>query len=216
MQCAIIEKLYLRSSSEATLELRKAITEIYAATLRFLAKSLRFYDSNTAGKSWIYIQEALRLIMSLARALKTIVSAGNEFREHLNNIDQAEREVKKWSAWVDAENSRNGFETLSLMERSHHELLIGQLRNMNEPISRMENHLLDLRDDLDSVQRTDILSWMSPIPYIKHHSQTKKDILVGTGQWFLNSHQLLEWRQSSSSSILWLRGTPGSGKSKLM
>ena len=97
MQCAIIEKLYLRSSSEATSELRKAIPEIYATTLRFLAKSLRFYDSNTAGKSWLDIQEALRLIGSLARALKFIVSAGNELQEDLNNIDKAEREVKKRS-----------------------------------------------------------------------------------------------------------------------
>lgn len=53
-------------------------------------------------------------------------------------------------------------------------------------------------------------------PYIQHHEQTKSEVLKGTGSWFLRHPDFLKWRDESASSILWLRGIPGSGKSKLM
>lgn len=37
----------------------------------------------------------------------------------------------------------------------------------------------------------------------------------GTCEWLLSHPSFLEWRSSSSSEILWLRGYPGVGKSVL-
>ena len=63
---------------------------------------------------------------------------------------------------------------------------------------------------------TEILLWMSPEPYIQHHEQTKQDVLSGTGQWLLSDPVFEMWKKESASSILWLHGIPGSGKSKLV
>jgi hypothetical protein len=65
-------------------------------------------------------------------------------------------------------------------------------------------------------KRTEILRWISPEPYIQHHEQTKKDVLAGTGKWILSDPVFEKWRTDSASSILWLHGMPGSGKSKLV
>jgi hypothetical protein len=65
-------------------------------------------------------------------------------------------------------------------------------------------------------KRTEILRWISPEPYIEHHEQTKEDVLLGTGKWLLSDPIFKKWKEESVSSILWLHGIPGSGKSKLV
>jgi len=65
-------------------------------------------------------------------------------------------------------------------------------------------------------KRKDILLWMSPEPYMQHHEQTKEGVLSGTGQWLLSDPLFEKWKKESASSILWLHGIPGSGKSKLV
>jgi hypothetical protein len=67
-------------------------------------------------------------------------------------------------------------------------------------------------------QRKTILTWLSDaekLPYLKHHKENKKEILEGTGQWLLNDEVFKRWKDDSASSLLWLHGIPGSGKSKL-
>ena len=84
------------------------------------------------------------------------------------------------------------------------------------PIDRIEENLQNLRDGFSETERVELLQWLSPLPYEQYHNQVRKDVMVGTGMWFVDDDQLLAWRGSSSSSILWLRGIAGSGKSKLM
>jgi hypothetical protein len=60
------------------------------------------------------------------------------------------------------------------------------------------------------------LQWLSTEPYIGHHKQAKKDVLKGTGQWLLSDPVFIRWKDESASSILWLHGIPGSGKTKLL
>ncbi|KAI5838881.1 hypothetical protein DFP73DRAFT_588033 [Morchella snyderi] len=69
---------------------------------------------------------------------------------------------------------------------------------------------------LDSSQRETILQWLSKIEYKKHHATAKETILDKTGQWLLNKKEFRDWRSSSASSILWLHGIPGAGKTKLV
>jgi hypothetical protein len=57
---------------------------------------------------------------------------------------------------------------------------------------------------------------MSPQPYMQHHEQTKENVLRGTGEWLLSDPIFDKWKEESVSSMLWLHGIPGSGKSKLV
>ncbi|CAD0058023.1 unnamed protein product, partial [Aureobasidium pullulans] len=61
-----------------------------------------------------------------------------------------------------------------------------------------------------------VLSWLSRIPYRKHHEALSSDIIQGSGRWFVSSSKFLDWKASSSSQILWLNGPSGCGKTRLM
>ena len=54
---AVFEELYLRSTSHATDELKRALVQLYTAILIYLSKVKSYYDQNTAGK---YIFSALK------------------------------------------------------------------------------------------------------------------------------------------------------------
>lgn len=64
--------------------------------------------------------------------------------------------------------------------------------------------------------RLKILRWLSVIPYQQHQKQTYSEVQQGTGTWFLQDVVYKNWKELPESSILWLHGPPGFGKSKLM
>lgn len=55
-------------------------------------------------------------------------------------------------------------------------------------------------------ERRDVFKWMSQIPYKTHHKTVGKGLLPKSGLWLLQNIEFVEWRKSSSSSILWLHG----------
>ena len=106
------------------------------------------------------------------------------------------------------------------------------LRSIDSPICRMSRQLDSLEDQLKrkaicasvrlkltisvGSERIEILLWLSSQPYIEHHQQIKRQALSGSGQWLLQDPLYSQWYEQSVSSLLWLRGKPGSGKSTLV
>ncbi|KAK2764808.1 hypothetical protein CKAH01_15747 [Colletotrichum kahawae] len=104
------------------------------------------------------------------------------------------------------------------------------LERFNAPVRWWDETLHQMTDRIDrkpsfpsaptlltciGARRTAILSWISDEPYEMHHKLTHSEVLEGTGQWILRDPTFLHWANESASSILWLHGIPGSGKSKL-
>ncbi|KAF3798801.1 hypothetical protein GCG54_00008259 [Colletotrichum gloeosporioides] len=71
------------------------------------------------------------------------------------------------------------------------------------------------RIDFTTQRVNEILTWISKEPYKQHHTLNKSEVLEGTGRWLLEDDVFQSWKSSEASSILWLHGIPGSGKSKL-
>ncbi|KAL2815045.1 ankyrin repeat-containing domain protein [Aspergillus cavernicola] len=65
------------------------------------------------------------------------------------------------------------------------------------------------------VESKEILQWLSTVQYRLHHRTVSRLLLEGTGQWLFEKPQYREWYSSETSSILWLHGIPGSGKTCL-
>ena len=55
-------------------------------------------------------------------------------------------------------------------------------------------------------RRTEILEWISKIPYLDHHQRISEGRLDGTAEWLLRRVEYLEWESSSASKLLLLRG----------
>lgn len=51
---------------------------------------------------------------------------------------------------------------------------------------------------------------------MNHHRARLKDCLPGSGRWLFKNEKFVQWRKSSVSSLIWLHGIPGSGKSILV
>ena len=71
-------------------------------------------------------------------------------------------------------------------------------------------------EEYKQYDRTAILRWLSTIPYQDHQTAARKEVQEGTGGWLLQDDVYRAWKASDETSLLWLRGPPGCGKSKLM
>jgi predicted ATPase len=80
----------------------------------------------------------------------------------------------------------------------------------------MDKQLSDLHDNLGKQSRIKILNAISAISSQAHHKAASKDRLKGSGKWLLEKEIFQDWRSESASSVLWLHGIPGSGKTKLV
>ncbi|KAB8225515.1 hypothetical protein BDV33DRAFT_198430 [Aspergillus novoparasiticus] len=68
---------------------------------------------------------------------------------------------------------------------------------------------------MDDRERDKLLSWISEIKYGNHHDHVVERRTPDTGTWLIRHKTFCEWMDSASSSILWLRGYPGTGKTFL-
>ncbi|KKO96727.1 hypothetical protein THAR02_11168 [Trichoderma harzianum] len=89
------------------------------------------------------------------------------------------------------------------------------MKDLHQPIDRIDSRLGQIQDGIEQQTRTQILKAISTIPYGVHHKTASKGRLEGSGRWLLNKSAFIGWRKRSNSSVLWLHGIPGSGKTKL-
>ncbi|OCL07799.1 hypothetical protein AOQ84DRAFT_389280 [Glonium stellatum] len=184
----VTEALYLQGTSKAVKELERAVVKLYANILGYLSKAKQYLEQGTA-----------------KRMFKSAVLTKTQFDSGLNDIRTAENDVDRCMALADRNESVNNYTKLTDL-----------LTRIDAPLRRMDNDLNNIHDDLQACRRAEIVRWLSPEPYIQHHKQATRDILTGTGQWLLSDTVFKEWKDDSTSSILWLHGIPGSGKSKLV
>ncbi|KAI5850862.1 hypothetical protein BZA05DRAFT_51671 [Tricharina praecox] len=67
-------------------------------------------------------------------------------------------------------------------------------------------------DGSERSRRSEILEWISTIPYTSHHRSISDCRLDGTGTWIFDKDEYRTWRASNVSLLLLLRGIPGVGK----
>ena len=189
----IVESLYLRGTHETTKRLlRRSILELYAAILTYLNRAKSFFSGSS--------------IKQIGRGL--IESA----RKQYDVTKISETNVQNWLRLVDADVCRE----TAKREMEHHDSLEAILLSLNKPITHITSQLNDWQDHFSRKERKKVFRWMSEIEYKSHHEDLSKGLLPNSGQWLLDHKLFIEWGQSSVSSILWLHGIPGSGKTRLI
>ncbi|KAH9961924.1 hypothetical protein BC827DRAFT_1200333 [Russula dissimulans] len=61
----------------------------------------------------------------------------------------------------------------------------------------------------------EVRSWLSPPDLREKHNQARSLYLSGTGEWFIQGKNFIEWKMSSMNTLLWVYGKPGAGKTIL-
>lgn len=199
---AIFEEIYLHRTSKASMELENALVRLYSTILMYQSKAKRFFDQSSS-----------------KRILRSAFVREDEFGGLARKMDLEQSHVDHCAATLRAENQNNindSLEALSITQREKHARLIHLLHSIDGPILRMNSQLNDIEDNLDKSKRYEILRWLSAQPYIEHHEQISKKALVGTGKWLLEDLTYAKWHRGSTSSLLWLHGKVGAGKSTLV
>ncbi|KAI9853467.1 MAG: hypothetical protein M1824_001230 [Vezdaea acicularis] len=190
---AIVEKLYLQENPIIIGDqLSQSIVKLYSAILAYLSEAKRYYSQNSA-----------------VRMAKSVLSVKESSIERsLSNISEEEECVNGYTRLISREGDQHMSEDINMLKEI--------LSQLGRPINRSAAQLSDLHDCLKREERLEIFRWMSTVPHRSHHENTGNDFLPQSGQWLLQKREFIEWRQSSVSSILWLHGIPGSGKSKIV
>ncbi|AEO64672.1 uncharacterized protein THITE_74764 [Thermothielavioides terrestris NRRL 8126] len=166
--------------------LQAALIDLYSAALELLANSTKLLDKST-----------------ITRTLHSMLHPG-ETVDLFSNLVKHESELAREAQAC--ESRRRADADASLMRL---------LRELEVPLTRVDDKVSSLLERIDDSERLAILEWISAVPYRKHHNTVKEDRTPGTCQWLLRHPRFYEWADASSSVILWLQGSPGAGKTFL-
>ncbi|ATZ54933.1 hypothetical protein BCIN_11g02450 [Botrytis cinerea B05.10] len=135
-----------------------------------------------------------------SRLISAIKLPSNKLQDGLEIVWVKYQRVTDCTKLIDAQHIRQ-FENI--------------IRKFEQPIVRSATILQDYQDSLQLQERETLLRWLSTIPYRKHHKLKRSERLEGSCEWLLNSTDYIQWKHSSASSLLWLNGMAGCGKSVL-
>ena len=188
-RCKIYEILYLDGIQSKETEdpikpafdhLSAAMISLYTVVLRFLAKAFRAFSKSGIGRA----QSATfnpGMFEGLTEQLQVldaeVVAATANCKEACNQ--NAQRDMGK---------------------------LFKILEDLEGPIQRIDLRVEVLLQNVGSRRRTEILQWISAIPYEDNHNTAYTGHTSGTGEWLLRHNTYTKWRTSNTCNILWLYG----------
>ncbi|KAG5802464.1 hypothetical protein H9Q74_011991 [Fusarium xylarioides] len=173
--------------SQAGEKLRNGLIKLYTSILTYVAKANSYYKQDRF-KSFF----------------KNGLLASSEFESAFEDIEKAQADIDR------------AVDVLSLQEQLRTNSQLKQMiETFNAPVNRWDETLHAITDHRKEEDRRETLRWISDIKYEQHHEQANSEVLRGTGQWLLQDALFVRWKNECASSILWLYGIPGAGKSKL-
>lgn len=184
----VYELVYTQDNTpeDALQILQSALVELYKASLELLANATHLFSKNTA-----------------KRTIHAILNP-DETSDILSTLAERETDL--------------GYDAQACESRSRAAVdvrLTELLRGLDAPLTRVDQGVCALLERVNEKERLEILEWISAIPYGKHHNGVKEARTPDTCEWLLRHEKFREWEDTSSSVILWLRGTPGTGKTFL-
>ena len=175
------------TSQRAVSNLKDALVALYASMLSFLATASRLYSKNTATRM-------LHGMLSPKRVADLVDDWG----------------VLEQRAHIEAVNC--GFVYHAAIQSRCERLLI----DLRQPVVHLDSKFAAFSEREDTKDLNDAITWISDIAYEESHNTASRGRVEGTGEWLLKHERYLEWRGSQSSATLWLYGSPGCGKTKLV
>lgn len=185
----VYESVYLRNRSATdnlSKNLESALTAIYTTSLDLLAESGSLFSKNTA-----------------TRTLQAILNPG-KVSGGISAISEQEDDLLRDVSACEVRRSANADDSM-----------IEMLNAFNAPMKRVDENIQHLLQSMDKEKRIEMLEWISSIPFGKNHNNVKEKRTPGTGEWLLQREHFATWEQSNESSIFWLQGSPGTGKTYL-
>ncbi|KAF2751050.1 hypothetical protein M011DRAFT_396327, partial [Sporormia fimetaria CBS 119925] len=189
----ILEQLYLTQGQPSAMhdQVTDNFVKLYVSILRYLAKAKTYFAKPT-----------------LRRILKSSVQPP-EAAVHVH-LDLIRKKARGVDASLEVLKSQ-------CLEATHGKTsqLLQLLSDLERPILRSATQISQIHDHLKINERAQIIRWLSTVPVSLHHKTVGKTFLPGSCDWFLRLPAFVDFEKSSVSTVLWLHGIPGSGKTFL-
>ncbi|KAK1963213.1 hypothetical protein LY78DRAFT_717407 [Colletotrichum sublineola] len=89
------------------------------------------------------------------------------------------------------------------------------LQSLEGPLRRVDKNITTVLERLKEREKSKAMKYISAIPVGKHHNEKREKRTKGTCEWLVKHSRFLEWENSPCSSLFWLQGNIGTGKSFL-
>ncbi|KAJ9156327.1 Ankyrin repeat-containing domain protein [Pleurostoma richardsiae] len=190
----IYERIYLdprvNIKADAKSSLKRTVVDLYSVVLSSMSVAGRLFSKG------------------IARQGLHATTHPNTVKSLLDKLDEKGRDLGAEAQACEASRIESLHQDVSA-ELMHLQDIL------ERPLARVDAYLENMWASAMSSERGAMLQWISPIAYDSDHDFARKNRLKGTAEWLLAREEYQEWKESNSSTIFWLHGIPGAGKTKL-
>ena len=192
---AIVEDLYLRSSSNASECLKNSLTTMYSAILMFLAKNVHYFGKSTmkrVASSMITVTDSsLDAMMENIRTLQSTVDRDAQLVDAerqqaiLRRVDVLSSSSLSGSSAMNASLLIHNEESPSSTIQENADILLQLMDKMKRPLDRLADRVTEIHDSMKQEDRLKIFRWLSTIPFDLHQENMRNGRLDDSGLWLL-------------------------------
>ena len=230
VQYAVVEQLYASGDSELSFQLQQSVIGLYVSILEYLVHSVKYFGYNKFKRALSGINQSMTgEVSQLQKKIddaKSRVDADASLVHHdltQNGIDVLAREQKSLVGQGD-----KVLEGQARIEAQQGQMLAAQkyqgdrtrilaeiLEKWQRPLQLVSDRILDVHKEADYARTTRISNWLSDIHVDAQHMAIRDGRLPSSGEWLLRHPIYRGWVESLRSSVLWMHGLLGTGKTNL-
>ena len=159
----------------------------------------------TSTLRWPFEQDELRKIIADIEGQKSLLS-----------LALANDNIKLSMAILHTtQDLANQMKTIQMSQEVQETASHGILANVDAMSIRNEQELQRSRVEEAYKKKQMLLSQMTTIDFDANHADISSRRTDGTGNWLLNNHEYISWRDENYCRTLWCPGLPGAGKTIL-
>ena len=235
-QYPVIEQTYARMDSDLSAALRKSLLSFYIVILHFQIRTLQYFDASTGGKVLRAFKGMNPVTADNIRQQREAIDKHREKVDRdigLVHADVTQHSLEKLLEGNDtlqtgqmelltatrdgilalARNTGSAFRS----EEAHIDRRFAEMAEMwSEPLDFWTVKLEEERIDREKEELRDIRRWLSVAEPETNYYDARGKRPMQLGDWLLEHRKFKEWEDSESSSLLWLYGFAGTGKTGLV
>ena len=230
----VIERVFVGMESDNARAVRNSILALYADVLRFLLVALEFFPSpEKVDDDRGYIRS--KFAFGADKVRRTFRNLSVTYQDSVKNIltqvSNRKDSVDSDAGHAYAEMNSDAFDrigkqldAMGYAEADHNRRLDVLREEFDRQLESIDYKVSEIFDSMRNRQQEShvrqVLDWLSPTVQDQSRKTTHQSLqnrrLPSSGSWLLQDKEYLQWQDSEKSSITWVRGTSGTGKTMLL
>ena len=230
----VIERVFVGLESANARAVKNSLLALYAAVLKFLLEALKFFPPpEKADEEKSFVRRKFASGMDkVRRTFRNLdVTYQDSVKDILNQVSKGKDSVDSDADHAYAEMNFDAFDSIGKQldamgyaEDERNRRLDVLREEFNRQLESIDYKVSEIYDSMKESQQENnvrqVLDWLSPVVQDQKrktfHQSLQNRRLPSSGLWLLQDEEYLRWQESQKSSVAWIRGTPGTGKTMLL